>query len=933
MLGNRFPSNALLSHDLIEGVYGRAGLVSDIEVIDDYPSHFSAYCRRMHRWVRGDWQILRWLFPSVPNFFGRRVPNPITLLSRWKIFDNLRRSLIELNLFLLLLAGWFVFPGGAFYWTVITLALLLAPTYVQIFFSLLQIELTVNLKGFLKERANAFVTGHLQVFVMLVVLPHKAFVMLDAIVRTLARLTFTHKNLLEWETAAEAEAGTRKKTAVEVYLDITPWFALTAGLSLALVRPSALAAAAPVLVLWLLAGVFTRWINQPPRRRENSLDPRDAGFLRLASLTTWRYFREFSNPEVHWLIPDRVQEAPPAVVNVMSPTNLGILLNARLAAHRLGYLTLTEFIGQTEETISSAKQLPRFRGHFLNWYDVKTLMPLPPKFVSTVDSGNLAACLWTLKQACQGLLAEPVLSRQTWQGLRDHVSLVQQLLKQRTAPPEVVLHIQKAAMMADAFGEGPVDWTRALADLQSEVGEAVAALRLSIAEAGSVDPSPPDELSWWLSETLARIENLGREVQALAPWLLPEYGRLQLSNPGREITLDLLPTLIPDLINQLNTLALQTDSDDAAGTLQSLRSRLEASLHRATELSERLRRLSAEADELLNEMDFRFLYDRKKKLLRIGYDTEAQQLAQSFYDLLGSESRTATFIAIAKGDIRQEAWFHLGRVRALEQGEAALVSWSGTLFEYLMPLLWMRSYSGTMLEQGMLSAVVCQQRYARKRNIPWGISEAAYSARDHKGIYQYAPFGLPGLAMDPNASSDLVIAPYASFLALLVDSLSATRNLRAMREKGWFGRFGFYESADYSNGQGSGAADYELIRCWMAHHQGMSLLAVCNLLTQSSLQMWFHQEPRVMATELLLHEKIPFTAPEETGTASPSQRPLRSPTMETTGGKTAEPAAPSGRVLEQIPPALEIPLASRTSQPGFNKEASPPQVEQDHHLG
>jgi len=924
VLGNRFPSNALLSHDLIEGIYGRAGLVSDVEVIDDYPSHFSAYCRRMHRWVRGDWQILRWLFPTVPNFFGRRVPNPITLLSRWKIFDNLRRSLIELNLFLLLLTGWFVFPGGAFYWTVIILALLLTPTYVQALFSLLQIQGISNLKGSLKERANAFITGHLQIFVMLAFLPHKAFVMLDAIVRTLARLTFTHKNLLEWETAAEAEAGTRKKTAVEAYLTITPWFALAAGLSLAYVRPSALSAAAPILCLWLVAGIFTQWINRPPRRRRKPLTPRDTDFLRLASLATWRYFREFSNAEVHWLIPDRVQETPSAVVHVLSPTNLGLLLNARLAAHHLGYLTLTEFVEQTENTISSAKQLPRFRGHFLNWYDIQTLKPLPPKFVSTVDSGNLAACLWTLKQACQGLLGEPVLSSQTWQGLRDHLSMVHQLLKQRTAPPEAVLHLQTAVEKADKIAEDPAEWFASLSHVENEVREAVGDLSSVKAEAGNAEDSPADELTWWLMETLARIESIKSEVQTLALWLLPEHRDLQFSMPDQELTLDALPSIITEVEKRFNELSNQAENGDAGGTRQSLRSSLEASLHQAMELSERLRRVAAEADELLNEMDFSFLYDRKKKLLRIGYDTETKQLAKSLYDLLGSESRTATFIAIAKGDIRQEAWFHLGRARAREQGEAVLVSWSGTLFEYLMPLLWMRSYSGTMLDQAMLSAVTCQQKYARKRNIPWGISEAAFSARDHKGIYQYAPFGLPGLAVDPNASKDLVVAPYASFLALPVDTLSATLNLRAMREKGWFGRYGFYESADYTNGQSSKETDYELIRCWMAHHQGMSLLAACNLLTQWSLQRWFHQEPRVMATELLLHEKIPFTAPEEPGMTSSPQRPLRSPTIETTGRETPNPAAHSGRMSQETPPEGVISLEHGTHQPDFNREAFPP---------
>lgn len=926
VLGNRFPSNALLSHDLIEGIYGRAGLVSDVEVIDDYPSHFSAYCRRMHRWVRGDWQILRWLFPGVPDFHGRRVPNPITLLSRWKIFDNLRRSLIELNLFLLLLAGWFVFPGGALYWTVLILALLLTPTYVQSFFSLLKIKQINNLKGSLEERANAFVTGHMQVFVMLVFLPHKALVMLDAIVRTLARITFTHKNLLEWETAAEAEAGTRKKTAVEVYLGLTPWFALCAGVSLAFVRPSELIVAAPILVLWLLAGMFSKWINQPTRKRRRPLSPQDTDFLRHVSLATWRYFREFSNSGVNWLIPDRVQENPSAVVDVISPTNLGILLNARLAAHELGYLTMTEFVEQTEETINSAKRLPRFRGHFLNWYDIQTLRPLPPKFVSTVDSGNLAACLWTLKQASLSLLTEPLLSNAKWQGIRDHIYLLQQLLKQRSAPPELLLHIQMAAIKAASLGEDPTGWFVSIQDLENELRETVGALSFAKAESRSPDYSAADELNWWLSETLARTERIKRDVQTFEPWLLPEYRRLQFPFPEQEATLDALPSIIAEMEKQLSELPHHAENDDSAGCLQSLRSRLKVSLHRAAELSERLRGLAAEADQLLNEMDFRFLYDRKKKLLRIGYDTETHQLAKSFYDLLGSESRIATFIAIAKGDIRQEAWFHLGRARALEHGETVLVSWSGTLFEYLMPLLWMRSYSGTMLNQGMFSAVTCQQKYARKRNIPWGISEAAFSARDHKGIYQYAPFGLPGLAVDPNASKDLVVAPYASLLALLVDSSAATQNLLTMCAKGWFGRYGFYESADYSNGQEPGKKDYELIRCWMAHHQGMSLLALCNLLAQSPLQRWFHQEPRVMATELLLHEKIPFTAPEEIARSRSSHGRPRSPANEAGDMNTLAPTTPSRHEPEKTQPASEIPLERGRNHTDFNREAFPPQV-------
>jgi len=874
VLGNRFPQNALLSHDLIEGVYARAGLVSDIEVIDDYPSHFSAYCRRLHRWTRGDWQILRWIFPRVPDFSGRLVANPITLLSRWKIFDNLRRSLIELNLFLLLLAGWFFFPGGPLYWTLVTLALLLMPTYVQLFFALMRMKGADNLKGFLKERANDFATGHLQVFVMLVFLPHMAFVMLDAIIRTITRLTITHRNLLEWETAAEAEMGTGKRTAVERYLDLTPLFAAVAAGSLAFLRPSALYAAGPVLALWLFAGKFTRWVNQPPHRRKNHLDVRDKTFLRHAALVTWRYFREFSNAGVNWLVPDRVQETPPAVVNTISPTNLGILLNARLAAYHLGYLTLAEFIDQTEATLQSVRKLARYRGHFLNWYDAKTLQPIAPQFVSTVDSGNLAACLWTLKRACLGITNEPIVAQQSWQGVRDHFGLVLHVLNLKAPPADVVQRIQELGRAVEGAGNAPTDWVPLLPRLRNEIHETLSALRGTDGRADAGNFAATDELAWWLSETLDRIEALQRTIRTLMPWLLPEYADLQLSAPQAQVTIASLPSQSAVLRAKLQE-ATSEGKEGAAEAIGSLRARLEICAQKAMEMAGRLGRIADEAEALLQAMDFRFLYNPKRKLLWIGYDVDNRKPAKSYYDLLGTEARTAVFIAIAKGDIRQEAWFHLGRARAIEQGEITIVSWSGTLFEYLMPLLWMRSYDGTMLDQNIYSAVLCQQKFAKKHGIPWGISEAAYNTKDADGIYQYRAFGLPGLAMDPNVATDVVVAPYAAFLGLLVNAPAAARNLRAMSEKGWFGRYGFYESADYTNPPMPEGADHALVRCWMAHHQGMSLLAACNVLADYPLQRWFHQEPRVKAAELLLHEKISRAAPEEAASASAPQLPPR----------------------------------------------------------
>jgi Ca2+/Na+ antiporter len=929
VLGKRFPTNALLSHDLIEGAYARAGLASDIEVIDDYPSHSSAYCRRMHRWVRGDWQILRWLLPQVPDFFGRWVHNPLTLLSRWKIFDNLRRSLIELNLFLLLIAGWFMFPGSPFYWTLVILALLLTPAYVRTFFSLPCVITAKDRKAFIKEHTSNFLTGHLQVFVMLVFLPHRAFVMADAIVRALTRTTLTHRNLLEWETAAEAESGTRKKSAIEAYLKMTPWFALAIGLLLAALRPSAIFAAAPLLALWLAADVFTRWIDRPPRKRKTIMNSRDTPFLRHATLATWRYFREFSTDQDNWLVPDRVQEAPAALVHSISPTNLGLLLNARVAARHLGYLTLPEFVEHTEATIQSAKGLPRYRGHFLNWYHTQTLEPLPPRFVSTVDSGNLAACLLTLKQACLGMGKEPLLPPDTWQGVRDHISLVEELVTGKVLPVDVVASVQKLSQAVENIEDSPLDWVSALPLLEHHAQEALEALRPVAADELRPQPNTVTELAWWLGETRARIERLNTLVQTLTPWLLSEYRQLAPAVPAESLSLISLPGVIAAVEDHLIDLPTFDDDGPSPEAIQAFRSHLQASLLNATELTERLQQLAAVAGELFEAMDFRFLFDPSRKLLRVGYDVETRELAKSYYDLLASEARTATFVAIAKGDIEQEAWFHLGRAQTRAHDEAPLVSWSGTLFEYLMPVLWMRSFRGTLLDQGMSSAVACQRQHTKKRGVPWGVSEAAFSDRDSKGIYQYYAFGLPKLALNPGASRDLVVAPYASFLALMVDASAAVQNLKCMKEKGWLGRFGFYEAVDYSKPDLSESQEYTLIRCWMAHHQGMSLLAACNLLAQSSIQRWFHTDPLVMATELLLHERASLATPDAPLPASPVQSILQ-----VRGHDTSTPeGGPKQRELFKNGTRTTAPGAEVSSQPrlvglrlGEEAETSYPQT-------
>jgi hypothetical protein len=734
---HRFPENALLSHDLIEGAYARVGLVSDIELIDDYPSHFSAYSRRKHRWVRGDWQIMRWILPKVPNFEGQIIPNPISLISQWKIFDNLRRSLLEPAIMALLLAGWFFLPSQRLYWTGASIAMLLMPVYAGLLFSLLRApKRTLFLVAWAKETSWAFIKGHIVAFLQIVFLLHQAMLSLDAIGRSVLRVFVTKKRLLEWETAAEAESAQRRMATVDVYLAWSPLLALAIGGLLWLTRPEALKVAAPILALWFSARFLSAWLNRAPRAVRGQLRNKDVQFLRSAAVRTWRYFREYSTAETHALIPDNVREDGKIAAR-LSPTNLGLLLNARIAAVHFGYLTLPEFVETTRATLDQLRHLAMYRGHVLNWYSTDNLRALEPRFVSTVDNGNLVACLWTLKQAALAFAANPPSA---------------ELLK------------------------------AGIADIQVET-----AAELETGSAG-----------FW-------SEELAERMRRMSDWL--EKGLTQDVKGGLEI-------------------------------------------------------IAAECDKLAAAMDFSFLFHRRRKVMSVGCDVETRMVEPAAYDLLASESRIASFIAIAKGDIPQEGWFHLGRRHTVFHGRRVLVSWTGTMFEYLMPALWMKHYRRTIMQQSLEAVVRVQQKVARRRRMPWGISESACSPGPD-GEYGYHAFGIPELAMRRSDYGSSVVSPYSTFLALQVDPRAAVKNLRRMAKLGWFGRCGFYEAVDYREGKP------EIVRSWMAHHQGMSLLAVCNLLFANRMQEYFHAEPQVLATELLLHERVPKAMTIETEPSSP----------------------------------------------------------------
>ena len=838
VLDQRFPKNALLSHDLIEGAYARAGLASDIEVIEDYPSHYSAFNRRKHRWLRGDWQIAEWLTSRVSDESGARVANPISLVSRWKILDNLRRSLVEPATFLLFLFGWLLPGTSALRWTLAAILISVIPSWFELAFGLVR-AIAERKKTVALEAASAFYGANFSILLTLIFLAHQTLLSLDAVVRALVRRNVTRERLLEWETAAEAELGARS-TLIDRYLDWMPFLASSIGLLVWLLRPHSLIAAIPILVLWAGSKLVASWLNESPALPGDNLSPKDTLFLRRAALYTWRYFAEFCTEEHNWLIPDNVQEQPPAVAARISPTNLGLLLNARQVAVEFGYLTVPELALLTQQTLATAARLAKDRGHLLNWYDTRTLAPLAPWFISSVDSGNLLASLWTLQHGCLDCLRKPLFQRCLAEGLLDHLRV---LAEARVLPRKLLAQCE--ANFQDK------SWLLSILELRETDFESHPAADQSGRAA---------DTSWFLQQAQLRLRNIRQMTRSFEPWRLPEFALLRSelglkAASADRVSLQQLPDLIRELQAHIDR-TLPSLPEERRPLYGSLKTLLAEARSNAIFLAENLRKLGAQAGQLADAMDFGFLLDPRRKLMSVGFDTQSQRLQNSCYDLLATESRIAIFVAIAKEDISQDCWFLLGRGHTLDHGRPALLSWTGTMFEYLMPSLWMHSYPNTLLDRSRVAAVRSQQAYAARRGVPWGISESAYFKLDEHGNYQYQAFGLPQLSLMRRESNPLVISPYSTFLALSVDPPASLRNLLRMQMLGWFGSRGFYESADYTTSRGRFRwRRGQIVRCWMAHHQGMSLLSVANLLCENVVQRWFHADRRVQATELLLQEK------------------------------------------------------------------------------
>jgi len=838
VLNGRFPRNALLSHDLIEGAYARAGLTTDIDVVDDYPSHWSAYSRRKHRWVRGDWQIAQWLFSRVPDGSGGWTTNPISTISRWKILDNLRRSLVEPATMVLFVAGWLGIPGGPLYWTIVSLLLVIFPSLVQFSFALVS-ALAGPAKGRVGEifwnlRQSLMVT-----LVNLVFLPHQTLLAIDAIVRSLVRQFITGERLLEWETAAQAESRSTRRTQVDRYLFLTPLVALAIAAVVYLSRPhsDAIFVAIPILALWFSAPLVSRWIDSAPPEQRKQLGVNEETFLLEHALRIWRYFYQFGGERHNYLIPDNVEEEGLHEAARISPTNIGLLLNARQAACAFGFITVPEFADLTGKTLATIKRLEKFRGHLYNWYDTETLHPLTDDpFVSSVDSGNFIASLYTLGAGALQLLKRPLISGHTFVGFRAHWHLIQSETKVRGAFARIALPGTKASV---------AEWIAWVHNTQDTVAEAAADLK----------PKPKNGGLWWCQEMQKRLKTIDDLVVHFMPWLLPEYARLleapQLRVKPRAETLSLGDTVVfAEALETSLASGKYAHDESLLDAGKKLHAMLPAAIKNLRRLSIAIQEIAATSERLAADTDFTFLADPNRRILSIGYNVRAQKLHGSTYDLLASEARVATFLAIARDEIPQQSWVKLGREHAFAYGQFVLISWTGTMFEYLMPALWMRSYPDTLISRTLWANMEVQRAFARHHGVPWGISESGYALKDDSGHYSYKAFGVPQVAMSIEATAGPVVAPYASFLALGVDPMSALHNLRHMASEKWVGSYGFYEAVDYTKSRGKPV----LVREWMAHHQGMSLLAILNLLQDDLVQDWFHANPLVQSAELMLHE-------------------------------------------------------------------------------
>ena len=880
-LCKRAPENALLSHDLFEGLFARTALVTEIEFLDDYPSQYEAFAKRQHRWTRGDWQILSWLLPHISDASGEKVRNSLPFISRWKIFDNLRRSLVSITMLLWLILGWTILPGPAGTWSLIALAVLAFPFYAHTTSNLLKNPRGISWISHLWDIWIDFKTNSTQLILSIICIPHQAYLHSDAIVKTLYRVYFSNRNLLNWQTAADVESRLKLQGGSSTQLFLVPIlgsFALYTFLFH--FYPKSLIFAAPFLLIWSLFPIIVKNLSRIRLKQKILLQSFEISQLRIISRKTWNFFETFVTEGENWLAPDNFQEDPkPLIAHRTSPTNMGLLLLSTCSANNLGFIGSFDMLEGIRRTLNTMLKLERCFGHFYNWYDTQTLEPLHPKYISTVDSGNLAGHLIAVKQSCLSIINRPIISSQCLIGISDTLTIVEEkinkldsdflvlndstidtltvkirkclkscvidngssLFEYQLRLKKIKACIESLNQIVDSlrFKHGEVHY-QAITDWIEK------SLHMSEAYINQVDSFLPNLNSEVLSDISLLLEQQDSHLFSKWQRLVGNLGSIKGLKEHQSLCKNMLE-LITDALSLGLSENILVQAQDAFIRTYGLCNQLS---HCALELSEI-------CDELVAKMDFKILFNNQRKLFSIGYIVEHGELDNSFYDLLASESRLASFVAIAKGDVSQSHWFHLGRQMTSVYNQRVLISWSASMFEYLMPLLVMRNYPNTLLNESQVSVIKQQVFYSKIRNVPWGISESAYNARDLQMNYQYGPFGIPGIGLKRGLSNDIVISPYSTALAAMVSTEDVFSNLKRLIDEKLLTDFGFYDSIDYTKGRTKPGKNHATIRNFMVHHQGMTLTALDNVLNDNVLQNRFHDDLMVRSCELLLQERTP----------------------------------------------------------------------------
>ena len=854
---NRVPENALVSHDLFEGLHGRASLASDIVLYEGFPARYPDFARRMHRWVRGDWQLLPWLRRLAPGRSDDRLRNPLTVLDRWKIVDNLRRSLIAPSLVLLALCGWLVIPEAALLWTLLTVA---APGTYLVTYIVTGIS-RGRRRGAVQDRWRQLRDHAGRWLLEIAFMANEAVICLDAIGRALWRLTVSRRNMLEWSTAAHV-AATGANTRARFWIEMAgaPLLGIAITTTLAVLAPAALPGALPLLVLWILSPEIAYLICRPWQPAQDSLSDTDRTWLRHIARRTWAYFETFAGPEDNWLAPDNYQTDPEAkIAHRSSPTNVGMQFLSSITALDLGHIGLRDLAQRSAYALEALGRIERNQGHLVNWFDTSTLLSLEPRYVSTVDSGNLAVALLTLREGLIEVAHGPALSRSLWDGFIDTLEILAEAAEDLPDEHAQVIRGQVRALSdsAKAARDDPAGWRRELCrSLEEDLPKLSGAILKALDATPGADPA---ELHFWFERCRHHAASVLRDLDTLCPWLATD-GWTEVEDRAAEIA----KILCPDMpLGQLDDVFESTqDSIESLAKIglkgTELQTAISAGQTAQVALRDTLLDLAEKAGRLAMGMDFSFLYDQETRTFFIGYNLSFDRMDDHRYDLLASEARLASYIAIAKGDVPAEHWFHLGRPISRSSGPMTVLSWNGSMFEFLMPALLIRSAPGQLLGQSEQAAVDIQRRYGDRLGLPWGVSEAAFAARDTAQNYQYRAFGVAGLGMRQGLAQDYVVAPYASALALSVQPRAAVSNLRRLEALGIRGRYGFYDAVDFTPSRLGEADSHMPVFTYMAHHQGMLLSAIGNALNDSVFVHRFNRDPHISAIDLLMHERVPW---------------------------------------------------------------------------